>query len=417
MTSSGARASCACFAILLIGLTLSAQTRINTPFEVVSLWSKEMEDLLANEEHQPACSGAKLADCKRLNEGVCDGIVDVAFGDSSSPAKFPSESPTMQTGRANPKGFYLVVANAEASTAFRPFRLFGRDEPLELKFECANAGSSDGDDCPTGIFHIGLLRAVELRTPYGERLFDLMQRSRVDPEGTLIVSLDDAMRKVVYGGAHPFYRVRVATQCFAVPRVTKDWTLPVYDGPSARSKSLGAIIARVTSGSDIAWIYRSNTGQEISFDPDWSQGDWGYLYLMEQTVLDRRGDWVQLPRQPFPQPVWLQLSASTPRESLYELPGRYRLEADGSIYRVSKTVTARTKDGKGTVRFNDEDTLVIVAVHDRLLEVRKDDEFDSPCAVDKAPAGRTYETFLVNADEFYDADLHLRIVPAYPKGC
>ena len=401
-------------AILVIEMTLSAQARITTPFEVVSLWSDEMMDLLAGEQ-QPACSGAKLADCNRLNEGVCDGLVDVAFGDSSSPAEFPSESPTMQTGRGNPKGFYLVVSNASASTNWRPFRFFSIQEPLELRFECANTG--DADDCPTGILHIGLLRAVELSTPYRERLFDLMPASRVDPEGKLIVSLDDAMRKVLYGGAHPFYRVRVAAQCFAVPRVTKDWTLPVYDGPSANSKPLGAIIARVTGGSSIDWIYRSNTGQEISFDPDWSQGDTGYIFLMEQTILDRRGDWVQLPRQPFPQPVWLQLPVSEPAESLWELPGRYRLEADSTIYKVSKTVVARTKDGKGTMRFNDEDTLIIVAIHDRMLEIRKDDEFDSPCAADKPPAGRKYDTFFVNADELYDADLHLRMRPAYPKGC
>ena len=80
MTSSAARAACAVFAaFLLIGTAPSAQTRINTPFQVISLWSEDMVRYLIG-ERQPACSGEKLADCKRINPGVCDATVDVAFG-------------------------------------------------------------------------------------------------------------------------------------------------------------------------------------------------------------------------------------------------------------------------------------------------------------------------------------------------
>jgi len=90
----------------------------------------------------------------------------------------------------------------------------------------------------------------------------------------------------------------------------------------------------------------------------------------------------------------------------------------GPIYMLSKAVTTRPKDGRGTIVFNEQETLVIVAIHDRVLEIRRDEEFDSPCAGDpRPPAGRTLQTFLVNAEELYDANLHLQVTLAYPKGC
>jgi hypothetical protein len=413
MMSSAARVfSTVGAALLLIGTALSAQTRINTPFEVGSLWSEDMLRHLTG-ERQPACSGEKSADCKRLHEGICDGTVNVAFGDAFPGSGLPLGTPTIQSGTGAPKGFRLVVSNELFSPGGLQFRALGREESLELTFECADTGA--GADCPTGIFHVGVLRVAEVRTPDGERLFDLMPRSRVHPEGEVMVSLDDAMRKVLDFGTHPFYRVRVAAQCFVVPAVAVDWRVPVHDGPSATSKSLGAIIARVTRFQGIEWIYRANDGKEVSFEPDWVQADTGYDYLMEQTILDRRGEWVQLPRRPFPQAVWLQRPVRERGDALVER-GSQRLRP-GVVYRLSKAVTARVKDGTRTVAFNDQDTFVVVAIRDRVLEIRKDEEFDSPCSDGKAPAGRTFQTFLVNAEEFYDADLHLQVMIDAPKGC
>lgn len=414
MTSSVARASCALFAaVLLIGTAPSAQTRINTPFQVVSLWSDDMVRYLAG-ARQPACSGEKQADCKRINPGVCDGTADVAFGNAFRGVEFPWGSPNMQTSTRDPRGFRLFVSNSGYSWGTHPFRVLSDDGSLELKFDCAT--SDRPEDCPTGMFHIGLLRAIEVRTPYGELLFDLMRQSRVHPEGRIVVSLDEGVRKVLYAGTQPFYRVRAAADCFVVPAAPVEWILPVYDGPSVTSTALGALIARVTPLDAIRWIHRTNSGDEISFEPDWVQSDYGYLYLMEQTVLDRRGDWVQLPPRPFPQAVWLQLPVRS-RPAYEGEPGLHRLEP-GPVYTLSKTVSARPKKGEGTIVFNKGETLVIVAIHDRVLEIRKEQEFDSPCrGDDRPPAGRKLQTFLVDAEEFYDADLHLQVTLAYPKGC
>jgi hypothetical protein len=80
-------------------------------------------------------------------------------------------------------------------------------------------------------------------------------------------------------------------------------------------------------------MYRSNNGRESPLTPDWVEGDWGYGYLMDQTVLDRREDWFQLPRRPFPRAAWLRLPDA--RVSTLE---------EGGIYTLSGPVNARRKD-------------------------------------------------------------------------
>jgi hypothetical protein len=399
-------------AIVLNGTALSAQTPIRTPFEVVSLWSEEMMHYMTG-ARQPACSGAKLVDCTRLSQGMCDGTVDVAFGNVYRGVAFPQGSPFMQTETRDPKGFRLTVGNGGYSGT-HPYQLYDDQKSLELKFECATFDTAE--DCPTGMFHIGLLRGVDVRSPYGELLIDLMRHVRVHPEGRLVVSLDEAVRKVVHSGTHPFYRVRAAAECFLVPATPIDWTLPVYSGPSVTSEPLGAIVARVAPLETTHWIYRANDRTPTRFAPDWVQADWGYLYLMDQTVLDRRGDWVQLPPRPFRQAVWLQLPVR-PRTTYDHDPGLHRLEP-GPIYELSKQVTAQATDGRTTMVFEQGDTIVIEAIRGRVVEFRKDEEFDSPCSgADGPPAGKRPRVFRANVEAFYDADYHLRLTLAYPKGC
>jgi hypothetical protein len=134
--------------------------------------------------------------------------------------------------------------------------------------------------------------------------------------------------------------------------------------------------------------------------------DWGYTFLMQQTILDRKGDWFQLPPRPFPSAVWIHL------------PGRgeiSRLE-EGQIYSISKEVKARPKGARRTVTL-DEGEFVVLNLRDRMLEIRKEEPFDRPCSSTEPVRGRRLQTYLVDVAEVYDADLHLRLQIAYPKGC
>jgi hypothetical protein len=85
---------------------------------------------------------------------------------------------------------------------------------------------------------------------------------------------------------------------------------------------------------------------------------------------------------------------------------------------LSKTVAARENRASRTVSI-DAGNIVVVARHGRTLEIRKEEELDGPCA-DSDERRHTREklrTYLVDAEDFYDSDLHLQLKPAYTRGC
>jgi hypothetical protein len=89
---------------------------------------------------------------------------------------------------------------------------------------------------------------------------------------------------------------------------------------------------------------------------------------------------------------------------------------EGQIYSVSKKVRARLKGGRRTVTLA-EGNYVVLNVHDRMLEIRKEEPFDSGCGEAAPVRKRRLQSYLVDVPEVYDADLHLRLRLAYPKGC
>jgi hypothetical protein len=88
----------------------------------------------------------------------------------------------------------------------------------------------------------------------------------------------------------------------------------------------------------------------------------------------------------------------------------------GQIFSLTKKVKARLQGAPRTVTL-DEGEYVVLNVHERMLEVRKEKPFDRPCSETEPIRGRRLQTYLVDLAEVYDADLHLRLRLAYPKGC
>ena len=107
--------------------------------------------------------------------------------------------------------------------------------------------------------------------------------------------------------------------------------------------------------------------------------------------------------------MWIQLPGREPSDGLN----------DGEVYTLSTTVRARRKGAAGTALFHADTNIVLVSIQERALEIRKEQPFDMPCAADEPAARRPQKipTYVVDAAAFYDRDLHLRLQPAYPKGC
>jgi hypothetical protein len=174
-------------------------------------------------------------------------------------------------------------------------------------------------------------------------------------------------------------------------------------------KRAGTLIARATPGEGMEFTYRPVADAGGKFEPDWVEPDWGYRFMMDQTILDRKGDWFLLPPRPFPKAVWIQLPGGKPYAALEK----------GSVYTLSKSIRAH---GKGTARgtiLSADSHVVIVSIQAHAVEIRKEEPFDMPCSTEERPLKLpgSISTYVVDADAFYDGDRHLKLQPAYPKGC
>ncbi|HSL20021.1 MAG TPA: hypothetical protein VK886_00700 [Vicinamibacterales bacterium] len=392
--------------VVLAGVAGGADTRINTPFKVVPLWSDEMMSYLTGVT-QPACSGTNAPKCARLNSGVCDATA--YFMVSPSPPE-PLKTtlprrPSKQTESTNPQYVGLEIWRADASGNLAIFYSPAELDQLELVFHC---GYSGNDACPTRRFQTGTVRRVELGAFGGKDAVDLTTRVSVRPDGPIVVAIDPALKESFFRTRGTVYQVRAVAECFSIAQVGAEWKLPLYESPSAESTSAGTIVVRVIPGDRMEFTYRPVAGDDVTFEPDWVQPDWGYTFMADQTVLDRKGDWFRLPRRPFPSPVWIQLPVREPSGVLN----------DGEIYTLSRTVRARGAKGGRTTVLTAGTNIFVASIRPHALEVRKEEPFDMPCTAEALAAPRReVPTHVVDAPAFYDRDLHLQLRPAYPKGC
>jgi hypothetical protein len=205
------------------------------------------------------------------------------------------------------------------------------------------------------------------------------------------------------------YEVRAVAECFSVAPKPVEWQLPLYESPSVEGKPAGRLIARVIPGEGIDFTYRPAAGENLRFEPDWVEPDWGYTFMMDHTVIDRKGDWFQLPPRPFPKAVWIQLPGRKPSEALKA----------GSVYTLTRSIRARGKRTALATVFGADTNIVIVSIQRDAVEIRKEEPFDMPCSTQERPSKlpATIPRYVIDAQAFYDGDLHLILKPAYPKGC
>jgi hypothetical protein len=393
--------------ILIVGLGVLAsghapiaQNRVQTPFQVVSLWSDEMLAYLTGEK-QAACSGAHAPSCERLYTGMCDALT---FAASTLPERKEQIRLYESVRTASPPSSYLGIRGVGAALMggvdFHHVMTPDEFAGMTLLLECGL-----GEDlCPAGRFQVGAIQRVEMRTPSGGHLFDLTPYAAVTPDGRIVFKMDTGAREALFSSAPPLYQIRVAAECVSIKPAPIEWAFTVHTAPEASAPSVGTLVSRVTAGKGQEFIYRPNDGRTIGFTPDWVEADWGYTYLMEQTVLDRKGDWVLLPPRPFPRAVWVRIPDAkvTTLEPL-------------TIYSLAKPVRARRKDTRRieTLAGN----VMMLAVAGRTVEVRREHPSDMACGEDIPRPAQPQPVYVLDAEQLYDSDLHLTARPAHTRGC
>ena len=268
-----------------------------------------------------------------------------------------------------------------------------------------NCGFVDNEQrCPAGRFQIDVVQHVEIRNPSDGRTIDLTPYVDVTPDGVIVFKFDASVSASLFKSAPPLYQIRVAAECFSVAPPPIEWAFPLHAGPDANAPSIGTLVSRVTAGKGQELIYRPKDGQDVALAPDWIEGDWGYTYLMEQTMLDRKGDWVQLPARPFPQAVWVRI----PDAKVSTLEPL-------TIYSLTKPVRARRKDTRRIVTLTGN--VMMLAVAGRTVEVRREHPSDMACGEDIPRPSQPQPVYLLDVEQLYDADLHLLARPAHTRGC
>jgi len=83
--------------------------------------------------------------------------------------------------------------------------------------------------------------------------------------------------------------------------------IDVRKSPTRQSQLLGQIeiSAAPAEGLSAVWITPDSSSP---FMTDLYDRDWGYGPHFHMTVLNRRGSWFLLPRNPFPDPAWIDIS-------------------------------------------------------------------------------------------------------------
>lgn len=81
--------------------------------------------------------------------------------------------------------------------------------------------------------------------------------------------------------------------------------LPIFESPDPKAKKLGVIEFSVNPSNGVKVDFRDPTGKVEEFPVDVDRA-----YDVYFTVLAQKGNWVKLPRNPFPTPGWVQLKSS-----------------------------------------------------------------------------------------------------------
>lgn len=114
------------------------------------------------------------------------------------------------------------------------------------------------------------------------------------------------------------------------------WSLKVYEKPDLSSKRLGEIRVVGTPGKGMQAQYIPLAESPIDFPSDSSGTVWGYSCYFEFTVSDVKGNWIQLPKRPFPNPIWINIKKDWPTKNESGLNPTPQALNNVSVYSVKK---------------------------------------------------------------------------------
>ncbi len=201
----------------------------------------------------------------------------------------------------------------------------------------------------------------------------------------------------------------------------EEWNINLYSRPSKASSRIGQINFRITPGKDVTLNFQSPDGKFEAFTVDEASMNLAYEAYLYQSIVQKKGSWVQLPANPFPQAVWMDINA--PRGEGLGLKHATRNVAIRDalkphiIYILKKDLKVSNKNEKTPRVFPKDTSIILLQVTKQIIKFRQEISSDIPCSSKLRPSQEKPSTFSTDAKSFLDVDGHLILKKKYPLGC
>jgi hypothetical protein len=183
------------------------------------------------------------------------------------------------------------------------------------------------------------------------------------------------------------------TECYAEHLGSKVSVHELYRQPDESSERIGELIVVAVPGRGLSAHFRpARARHSIPFTPDLFLQDWGYGPYFHQTLSEQRGNWFQLPPDPWEGHVWL----------------RRELERG-----MSPVIAVRSGD---IIELGGSGWYVVAAEPDALL-LRAEQPGDLWCEEGDPPPLTPAEPTRSSRAELVDPRGHLMFRLKYLKGC
>lgn len=175
-------------------------------------------------------------------------------------------------------------------------------------------------------------------------------------------------------------------------RQPKSWEVEVRQQPGNDAALLGKLIITAQSGQGLkASFLSSGASNPVPFTPDLYESDYGYGPYFHQTVLQQKKTWFQLPKNPLPQPGWVDFAGFNPKPNILAV-------SKNGIYWLGK------------------ESVVIIDSDGDTMTYRLEQEGDYCCCSPEPPI-RPAKTWRIPYGKFFTPDAHLRLDVKHKKGC
>jgi len=181
------------------------------------------------------------------------------------------------------------------------------------------------------------------------------------------------------------------------------WELRLFTRPDIKSVTEEKIIVTAFPRKGLEAFYKTKDGKMNDLKLDQFDIDWVYGPYFDLTVSELDGDWIQLPKNPFSQPVWINPKID---------------------WKVSDVKTMlKPISAENIYAFPSLGHIFITKIEKDIVYFRQEVPSDMPCNEDLDYNDKPHPKIILPPIQskpikyFYDSDGHLKLTTAYMRGC